>query len=150
VLALVTGHRRHQSYAAFRAGAALRWRTPVWTSAAVRRITGRGQLTGAELEPGPMPEPGPRGSRGSSCTPPRRSCGSRPNAISAATPPPLGRFVLRSAVFRSLARLEVRQDCQLPARSCPQRLIPGRPAHLGASWRSQVNPAGGPVQVSVR
>ena len=35
VIALVTEHERQQSYAAFRAAAALRWRIPVWTSAVV-------------------------------------------------------------------------------------------------------------------
>jgi hypothetical protein len=48
-----------------------------------------------------------------------------PNAIGSAAPPPLGRFVLRSAGFRRGARLEVRQDGRLLARSRPARLIPG-------------------------
>jgi hypothetical protein len=47
---------------------------------------------------------------------------------------PLGRFVLRSQEFRRLARLEVRQDGRLLARSRPARLIPERPAHLGTAW----------------
>lgn len=42
VIALVTEERQHQSYAAFRFGAALRWRVPVWTSTAVTRVTGAG------------------------------------------------------------------------------------------------------------
>jgi NADPH-dependent 2,4-dienoyl-CoA reductase/sulfur reductase-like enzyme len=46
VLALVTDQPRHQSYAAFQLGAALRWRLPVWTSTTVTRVTGRdGRLT---------------------------------------------------------------------------------------------------------
>jgi pyruvate/2-oxoglutarate dehydrogenase complex dihydrolipoamide dehydrogenase (E3) component len=50
VIALVTDLQRHQSYAAFRAGAALRWRTPVWTSAVVTRIDGPGgRLAGVEI-----------------------------------------------------------------------------------------------------
>jgi thioredoxin reductase len=50
VVALVTEHERQQSYAAFRAAAALRWRIPVWTSSVVRRVTGPdGRLTGVEL-----------------------------------------------------------------------------------------------------
>ncbi len=50
VIALVTDLERHQSYAAFRAGAALRWRTPVWTSAVVTRIDGPGgRLGGVEI-----------------------------------------------------------------------------------------------------
>lgn len=49
VVALVTDLPHQQSYAAFRLGAALRWRLPVWTSTAVRRITGRGSLAGVEV-----------------------------------------------------------------------------------------------------
>ena len=49
VVALVTAHERQQSYAAFRFGAAVRWRVPVWTSSAVRRIAGRGRLEGVEV-----------------------------------------------------------------------------------------------------
>jgi hypothetical protein len=70
-----------------------------------------------------------------------------PNAIGSAAPPPLGRFVLRSAVFRRGVRLEVRQDGRLLARSRPVRLIPERPVHLGAAWLDRVEPAGGPVRV---
>jgi thioredoxin reductase len=234
VVALVTEHERQKSYAAFRAGAALRWRAPVWTSAAVRRITGRGQLAGVELSDlrtgatrfvpceyvvftadwipdhtlariaGLTMDPGTRGpavdtslatsapgvfaagnlihaaetagiaalsgrhaaqhiarllartGAGAAAQPPVLVQAGppllwiSPNAICAAAPPPLARFVLRSAVFRTMARLEVRQDGRLLARSRPQRLIPGRPVHLGAAWRSQMNPTGGPVHVSVR
>ena len=50
VLALVTDQPRHQSYAAFRLGAALRWRVPVWTSTAVTRVTGaNGRLAAVEV-----------------------------------------------------------------------------------------------------
>jgi hypothetical protein len=71
-----------------------------------------------------------------------------PNTIGgSAAPPPLGRFVLRSADFRRGARLEVRQDGRLLARSRPARLVPGRPVHLGAGWLGRVDPAGGPVRV---
>jgi hypothetical protein len=70
-----------------------------------------------------------------------------PNAIGSAAPPPLGRFVLRSADFRRGARLEVRQDGRLLARTRPGRLIPERPVHLGAGWLARVDPAGGPVRV---
>ena len=71
-----------------------------------------------------------------------------PNVIGgSAAPPPLGRFVLRSAGFRRGARLEVRQDGRLLARSRPARLIPERPVHLGAGWLARVDPAGGPVRV---
>jgi thioredoxin reductase len=49
VVALVTEHERQQSYAAFRLGAALRWRVPVWTGTAVGRLAGRGRLAGVEV-----------------------------------------------------------------------------------------------------
>jgi thioredoxin reductase len=252
VVALVTEQERQQSYAAFRLGAALRWRVPVWTSTAVRRVAGRGRLAGVDLAnvctgatrfvpcntlvfsgdwipdhelartAGLALDPGTRGPevdtaletstagvfaagnlvhaaetadiaalsgrhaarriaaalkarpRGTEWTgaslpedgtadagagrvPVRAEAPLRwisPNAITttagrAAVPPPLGRFVLRSLEFRQLARLEVRQDNRLLARSRPLRLIPGRPAHLGCGWLSRVDPAGGPVRVAV-
>ena len=50
VVALVTEHERQQSYAAFHAAAAVRWRIPVWTSTMVRRVAGTdGRLRGVEL-----------------------------------------------------------------------------------------------------
>jgi hypothetical protein len=49
VVALVTEYGRQQSYAAFRVGAALRWRVPVWTSTAVRRVEGRARLAGVDV-----------------------------------------------------------------------------------------------------
>jgi hypothetical protein len=70
-----------------------------------------------------------------------------PNVAGAAAAPPLGRFVLRSREFRSLVRLEARQDGRLLTRSRPVRLVPERPVHLGAGWLGQVDPAGGPVRV---
>ena len=245
VIALVTEYERQQSYAAFRFGAAVRWRVPVWTFGTVRRIVGRRRLEGVEVadartgaarfvpcevvvftgdwipdhelarlaglavDPGTrgpavdttlstslagvfaagnlvhaaetadvaalsgrhaarhiaaflggVPTagsvgaaggPGAAGSVGPArlpvlVEPPLRWIS--PNAIGAsAAPPPLGRFVLRSADFRRGARLEVRQDGRLLARSRPARLIPGRPVHLGAAWLPRVDPAGGPVRV---
>jgi hypothetical protein len=74
-----------------------------------------------------------------------------PNAITPGrAAPPLGRFVLRSGEFRRGVRLEARQDGRLLARSRQIRLVPGRPAHLGADWLAQVDPAGGPVRVTTR
>jgi thioredoxin reductase len=49
VVALVTDQPRQQSYAAFALAAAARWRTPVWTSTALRRVSGRARLDGVEL-----------------------------------------------------------------------------------------------------
>jgi len=245
VVALVTEHERQQSYAAFRFGAAVRWRVPVWTGRVVRRIAGRERLEGIEVadvrtgtarfvpcelvvftgdwipdhelarRAGLAMDSGTRGAAvyttlatsltgvfaagnlvhaaetadiaalsgrhaarhiaaflgeevaapGSGMAaagpgvaaaaaearlpvlvePPLRWIS--PNAIGSAAPPPLGRFVLRSAVFRRGVRLEVRQDGRLLARSRPARLIPERPVHLGAAWLDRVDPAGGPVRV---
>ena len=236
VVALVTEHERQQSYAAFRFGAAVRWRVPVWTSSAVRRIAGRGRLEGVEVADvrtgaarfvpcelvvftgdwipdhelarlaGLAMDPGTRGpvvdttlatslagvfaagnlvhaaetadiaalsgrhaarhiaaflgAEGAVAGSGVAAAGARlpvlvepplrwisPNVIGSAAPPPLGRFVLRSAVFRRGVRLEVRQDGRLLARSRPARLIPERPVHLGAAWLDRVDPAGGPVRV---
>ncbi len=242
VVALVTEYQRQQSYAAFRAGAALRWRVPVWTSTAVRRVVGRDRLAGVEVadlrtgatrfvpcdtlvftadwipdhelarHAGLNLDPGTRGPavdtllRTSAAgmfaagnlvhaaetadiaalsgrhaarqiaaalggAGPAATCGAGPAAVSVpvraqpplrwispnavaiavggrAAPPPLGRFVLRSAEFRRVARLEVRQDGRLLGRSGPVRLIPGRPVHLDAGWLARVDPAGGPVHVT--
>jgi len=235
VVALVTEYERQQSYAAFRVGAALRWRVPVWTSTAVRRVDGRERLAGVEvadllggstrfvpcdtlvftadwipdhelarhagldLDPGtrgpavdtllrtsaagvfaagnlvhaaetadiaalsgrhaarqiaaalagPGAAAGPKRRLPVLTEPPLRWIS--PNAVAMTAdgpaPPPLGRFVLRSAEFRQVARLEVRQDGQVLGRSGPVRLIPGRPVHLGAGWLARVDPAGGPVHV---
>jgi thioredoxin reductase len=242
VVALVTEHERQQSYAAFRFGVAVRWRVPVWTCSAVRRIAGRGGLAGVEVADvrtgaarfvpcelvvftgdwipdhelarlaGLAIDAGTRGpavdttlatsapgvfaagnlvhaaetadiaalsgrhaarhiaaflggegaapGSGVAAAGPGAAPGAwlpvlvepplrwiSPNAIGSAAPPPLGRFVLRSAVFRRGVRLEVRQDGRLLARSRPARLIPERPVHLGAAWLDRVDPAGGPVRV---
>ena len=72
-----------------------------------------------------------------------------PNAIRLGTPPPRGRFVVRCGVFRRLARVEVRQDGRLLARSRRASLVPGRPVYLAAGWVSQVDPVGGPVRVAL-
>jgi thioredoxin reductase len=245
VVALVTEYERQQSYAAFRLGAALRWRVPVWTASEVRRVVGRGQLAGVEVERagtvrfvpcdtvvftgdwipdhelartaglamdpgtrGPVVDtslgtsvPGvfaagnlvhaaetadiaalsgrhaarciaaalgayPAGALGFGARPSgalgagARASGAvpvlvepplgwiSPNAITSAAPPPLGRFVLRSQVFRRMARLEVWQDGRLLARSRPVRMVPGRPVHLDAGWLARVDLTGGPVRVA--
>jgi len=49
VVALVTDQPRQQSYPGFRLAAAARWRVPVWTSTAIRRVIGRSRLAGVEL-----------------------------------------------------------------------------------------------------
>jgi thioredoxin reductase len=231
VVALVTEHERQQSYAAFRLGAAVRWRIPVWTGATVSRIAGHGQLAGVEVVQGGTArfvpcgtlvftgdwipdhelarlaglelDPGTRGPavdttlatsapgvfaagnlvhaaetadiaalsgrhaarqiaaflnggalNGGAAGPDRNRVPVlaepplrwiSPNVISSAAAPPLGRFVLRSRVFRRAARLEGR----LLTRSRPVRLMPERPVHLGAGWLNLLDPTGGPVRVDV-
>ena len=49
VVALVTDLPRQQSYAGFALAALARWRVPVWTSTAVRRIEGRERLAAVDL-----------------------------------------------------------------------------------------------------
>jgi thioredoxin reductase len=49
VMALVTELPRQQSYAAFALAALARWRVPVWTSTALRRVNGRGRLTAVDV-----------------------------------------------------------------------------------------------------
>jgi thioredoxin reductase len=234
VAALVTEQPRQQSYALFRLAAAVRWRVPVWTSTAIRRVTGRGRLAGVELADlrtgatrvvecdtlvltgdwipdqelarvaGISIDPGTRGpavdTALESCVshifaagnlvhaaetadvaalggrhaarhiamalrdpPPagtRRVPARRvpltvaaplrwisPNAVRVpAPPPPRGRFLLRSDVFRRHARLEVRQDGRLLA-TARASLVPARPVHLDAGWLARVDQSGGPVQV---
>ena len=239
VVALVTERPRQQSYAAFALGAALRWRVPVWTSAAVRLVLGRDRLTavdvadlrtgavrrvacdtlvftgdwipdheqarlaGAAIDPGtrgpavdtalatsvpavfaagnlvhaaetadvaaldglhaarhiaaalagPSERGRPRSGERAGATVPITVAAPlawiSPNAIrDPAPPPPRGRFLLRSEVFRRRAWLEVRQGDRLLARA-RARLIPGRPVHLNAGWLAGVQVSDTPVLVTV-
>jgi thioredoxin reductase len=73
-----------------------------------------------------------------------------PNAIRPdGPPPPRGHFLLRGDVFRRPARLEARQGDQVLA-ATRTRLVPGRPAHLGAGWMARADPSAGPVLVVLR
>jgi thioredoxin reductase len=49
VVALLTDLPRQQSYTAFALGALARWRVPVWTSTALRRVHGRDRLTAVDV-----------------------------------------------------------------------------------------------------
>jgi glycerol-3-phosphate dehydrogenase len=234
VVALVTEQPRQQSYAVFPLAAAVRWRVPVWTSTAIRRVTGRGRLAGVELADlrtgatrmvecdtlvltgdwipdqelaraaGISIDPGTRGPAvdtalespvshifaagnlvhaaetadvaalggrhaarhiaaalrdqppaGTRQVPARRVPVTAaaplrwisPNAVRVPlVPPPRGRFLLRSEIFRRHARLEVRQDGRLLA-TARASLIPARPVHLDAGWLAKVDQSGGPVRV---
>jgi len=237
VVALTTEHDRHQSYAAFRLGAALRWRVPVWTATAVTRVTGAdgrlgsvevtgtrsGQVrtvdcrwlvftgdwipdhvlarsSGIDIDPGtlgPVIDPalatsapgvfaagnlvhaaetadvaalsgrhaarqiqsflaGRRDSAASApagvpivAGPPMQWIS--PNLVTAdGATPPRDRFILRTGEFRRRpARLAVRQDDKLLARSRPQRIIPNRPLYLHASCLAAVDPKGGPITITI-
>ena len=73
-----------------------------------------------------------------------------PNGVCPASPePPRGQFVLRSAAFARRARLEVRQDGRL-LNAAGTRLVPGRSIRLDGRWARNVDPAGGPVQVTAQ
>jgi thioredoxin reductase len=73
-----------------------------------------------------------------------------PSAIRVGGPPPArGHFLLRGDVFRRAARLEVRQGDRVLA-AARARLVPGRPAHLGAGWMARADPSAGPVLVALR
>jgi len=65
-----------------------------------------------------------------------------------AVPPPRGRFLLRSVVFRRRASLEVCQGGRVIART-RARLIPGRPIVLGSAWLDRADLGAGPVSVRV-
>jgi thioredoxin reductase len=234
VVALTTEHERHQSYAAFRLGAALRWRVPVWTGMAVTRVTGAagrlgsveitdlrsGQVRtvdcdwlvftadwipdhelarscGLDLDPGTR---GPAIDPAMTTSTPgvfaagnlvhaaetadvaalsgrhaaRQICsylaGQRvrtrparvqivaepplhwisPNIVPSGGPtPPRDRFILRTNEFQRPARLTVRQDGNVLARSRPQRLIPGRPLSVPSSWLAAADPEAGPITVII-
>ena len=49
-VAMLTGEPGHTSYAAFRAGARLRWRVPLLTSTTILAIHGAPRMTGVEIE----------------------------------------------------------------------------------------------------
>ncbi len=232
VVALVTDEPRPQSYAAFRLGAALRWRVPVWTHTAVTGLSGRDRLTGAELTDlrtglirpvscdtvvftgdwipdhelarlaGLDMDPGSRSpvvdTELATSVPGVYAAGNLVHAAETAdvaalsgrhaarhiaadlargavsperpgvpvlaeaplawisptairdpgTPPPRGRFVLRSTEFLPGARVTVRQDGKVLAQS-RMTLRPGRSLTLGAGWLPRVDLGGGPIQVGV-
>jgi thioredoxin reductase len=73
-----------------------------------------------------------------------------PRAVRVPGPLPAGgRFVLRSGTHRAAAHLAVHQDGRLLHRE-RTRLLPGRSIGLSGRWTSRVDPAGGPVHVSVQ
>lgn len=61
--------------------------------------------------------------------------------------PPRGRFVVRGTDLRQ-AEIEIRQGNRCLGRA-RVRVAPGRSANLGAAWVRRVDPAGGPVRLTV-
>jgi thioredoxin reductase len=71
-----------------------------------------------------------------------------PSMISAdLVAPPRGRFVVRGTGLR-LAEIEIRQANRSLGRA-RVRLAPGRSSNIGAAWVRRVDPAGGPVRLTV-
>lgn len=232
VAGLVTELPHHQSLRAFRAGAAVRYRAPVWSRTKVSAIHGAERvesvelteldsgrtrtvecdlvifsadwipdhelavMAGCELDSGsrgPLVDPGLRTSRrgvfaaGNLLHPAEtadvcaldgrhvapavaaylRGPGDWPATVrmtarppiawvapnlllATGHPPPRDRFLLRSREFVSRARMQVRQDGRELWSGRVGRLVPGRSAHIPAGWAAGVDPAGGPVIVSVK
>jgi thioredoxin reductase len=228
---LVTELPKHQSLGAFRAGAALRYRAPVWSRTEISAIHGGERvesvelteldsgrtrsvdcdlviftadwipdhelavMAGCELDPGSLgplidqalrtTRPGVFAAgnllhpaetadvcaldgrhvapsvaaylRGGREWPARVRVVARaplawvaPNLLLAAGhDPPRGRFLLRSREFVRRARVQIRQDGTRLWRGRVGRLVPGRSAHIPGGWAARVDPAGGPVLVSV-
>ena len=232
VAGLVTELPRHQSLRSFRAGAAVRYRAPVWSKTALSAIHGSDRVESVELTDldsgrtrtvdcdlviftadwipdhelavmagceldrgalGPLVDTGLRTTRrgvfaaGNLLHPAEtadvcaldgrhvapavaaylRGAGAWPSPVrlAARSPlvwvapnlvlasgqrPPRDRFLLRSREFVSRPRLEVRQAGRPLWSGRVRRLVPGRSAHIPAGWSSRVDPAGGPVTVSVK
>jgi len=74
-----------------------------------------------------------------------------PNLLAAGGgPPPRGRFLLRSEGFLRAPRLAVSQGETELWSGRLARLVPGRSAHIPASWTAGVDHSAGPVSVRIR
>jgi thioredoxin reductase len=230
VAGMVTELAHHQSLTVFRAGAAFRYRVPLWTRTAISAIHGRTRVeevelldlatgetrtvacdtvvftgdwipdhelavtAGLELDPGTL---GPRVDTGLRtrrpgffaagnvlhgaepadvaalsgkhaaasvwswlthrgpwperavpivCRPPLHWIS--PNSVSRTlVAPPRGRFALRASTFLSRSRLEVRQGPRLLWQEHVAGFVPGRSRSLSSAWITQVDPAGGAIDV---
>jgi hypothetical protein len=65
-------------------------------------------------------------------------------------PPPRDRFILRSGVFRRVARIGVWQDGRRLATSAAYGIVPERPVRLSAAWIARADPRGGPIVVRLQ
>lgn len=63
--------------------------------------------------------------------------------------PPRGCFLLRSGVFVHRPALRIEQDARTLWHGRLSRLVPGRSARIPCSWTTQVDPAGGPINVTL-
>jgi thioredoxin reductase len=71
-----------------------------------------------------------------------------PNAVSAASPPPRGRFSLRASAFLDRPRIEIRQEGRVLWSGQLRRLVPGRSAALPWDWIGSVDANSGPVELA--
>jgi thioredoxin reductase len=72
-----------------------------------------------------------------------------PNLLAAGHDPPRDRFLFRSREFARRARIRLGQDGRELWSGRVGRLIPGRSAHIPATWASRVDANGGPVIATV-
>jgi hypothetical protein len=72
-----------------------------------------------------------------------------PNLLAAGHDPPRDRFLFRSREFARRARIRLGQDGRELWSGRVGRLIPGRSAHIPATWTSRVDANGGPVIATV-
>jgi thioredoxin reductase len=74
-----------------------------------------------------------------------------PNLVAAGqNAPPRDRFLLRSSAFLRAVRLEVEQGGEVLWVGRLLRLVPGRSAHIPATWAKNVDPNGGKITVAVK
>ena len=174
--AMVTSQAHHQSFAAFRAGAALRFRTPLLTRTAVTEIHGRRRVeavTVKDLDTGDLlhgaetadvaalsghhvtegvvahleGQPWPRPPIPIRCADPLHWIA--PNAVTAPQAPSRGRFLLRARRELIWPWIEITQDRRRLWSGRLPRVMPGRSAAFGTRWMTSVDPAAGTVTVSV-
>jgi hypothetical protein len=71
-----------------------------------------------------------------------------PNAVSIASPPPRGRFLLRASAFLDRPRIEIRQEGRVLLSRRLRRMMPGRSAALPWAWTASVDANSGPIELS--
>jgi hypothetical protein len=71
-----------------------------------------------------------------------------PNAVSTASPPPRGRFLLRASAFLDRPRIEIRQGDRVLWSGRLRRLVPGRSASLPWEWIGSVDAESGAIELS--